>query len=273
VVGFIFMAMTAYNVNESVCFIVPNDPPHCIGYENGDTPKGFSSIPCGRGDGGENPILYPVTPIVGFGSVLIVTPTVIVVTMLLMYRSVSKIEQRMQNYGVKSLRLNAQSVRVVRNRGENTTETNSTRRSAHDQGMMSRLNRFFMCMIPSCLRNRDDQPPISARSNRATSQKRAILHMAAGYAFAWALVKFPFIIYFFLNQSCYAAAIFACLPDSPSRSLQLFGVHAPQSEKRETSTKERGELDLASSFYQGIHVERRKEENGRKFNLKKYSYW
>jgi hypothetical protein len=55
--------------------------------------------------------------------------------------------------------------------------------------------------------------------------------------------------------------IIGCLPDSPSRSLQLFSVHVPESEKRE-ATEERRELDLASSFYQGVHVERRKEENG-----------
>jgi len=55
--------------------------------------------------------------------------------------------------------------------------------------------------------------------------------------------------------------IIGCLPDSPSRSLQLFSGHVPESEKRE-ATEERRELDLASSFYQGVHVERRKEENG-----------
>ena len=219
---FIFMAMKGYNLYRSVCFFRPNNPPHCIGYENGDMPPEGFSIPCGRGDGGENPILYLVTLIVGSGSTLIITPTVIVVTMLLMYRSVSKIEQRMQNYGVKSLRLNAQSVRVVRNRGENTTETNSTRRSANDQGMMSRLNRFFMCMIPSCLRNRDDQPRLASRSNRATSQKRAILHMAAGYAFAWALVWIPFMIVFFLQESYATEMLHSCL--TPLQGLFNFLV-------------------------------------------------
>ena len=217
VVGFIFMAMKAFNVNKSGCFIVPNNPPHCIGYENGDTPKGFNSIPCGRGDGGENPILYLVTSIVGFGSVLIATPTVIVVTMLLMYRSVSKIEQRMQNYGVSALRLNAQS--RGGNRGDNC-ETKSTR-SANEQGMMSKLNRFFMFMIPPCLR-RDDQPRLASRSNRATSQKRAILHMAAGYAFAWAFVQIPFIFYFFLHESYAKAILNACL--TPLQGLFNFLV-------------------------------------------------
>jgi hypothetical protein len=48
---------------------------HGIGYDSGETPDGFR-IPCGRGDGGENPILYLVTAAVGFGSTLIVALTV-----------------------------------------------------------------------------------------------------------------------------------------------------------------------------------------------------
>jgi hypothetical protein len=218
--GFILISMKAYNVNDSTCFIIPNDPPHCIGYENGDTPKGFS-IPCGRGDGGENPILYLVTVIVGFGSVLIVTPTVIIGTMLLMYRSVSKIEKNMRNYGVNALRLNARS--EGGNRGENA-ETNSTRGATNDQtnGSMRRIKRFFICMIPRCL-HRDDQPCPTSRSNsRATSQKRAILHMATGYALAWAFVFIPFAIAFFFLKSDATLILASCL--TPLQGLFNFLV-------------------------------------------------
>ncbi len=151
--GFIFIAMKGYNANDSVCYFEQNYAPHCIGYESGDTPKGFN-IPCGRGNGAENPILYLVTLIVGYGLVMIITPTVIVVTMLLMYRSVSKIEQRMQNYGVSALRLNARS--GGGNRGENA-ETNSTRSASDQHGVMRRVKRLFMNVIPPCLR-RDDHP-------------------------------------------------------------------------------------------------------------------
>jgi hypothetical protein len=216
VVGFIFMAMKGYNAYGSACFLRQNDPPHCIGgYESGETPEGFS-IPCGRGDGGENPTLYLVTAMVGFGSTLIVTPTVIVGTMLLMYRSVSKIEQRMQNYGVNALRLNARS--GGGNRGENA-ETNS---AATDQGIMSRVKRsVLVCMIPRCCLHRDDQPPTS-RSNRATSQKRAILHMAAGYALAWTFVFLPFMVPFFLRQSYELNILAACL--TPLQGLFNFLV-------------------------------------------------
>ena len=217
VVDFIIMAMKGYNASGGVaCFMVPNDPPHCIGYENGDTPEGFS-IPCGRGDGGENPILYLVMEIVAFGPTLIITPTVIVGTMILMYRSVSKIEKNMRNYGVNALRLKARS--GGGNHG-NTAETNSTR-SANDQGIMSRIKRLLMRMIPPCLHSRDDQPPKS-RSTRATFKKRAILYMAAGYALAWAFVFVPFMIAFFIHESRATAILNACL--TPLQGLFNFLV-------------------------------------------------
>jgi len=45
VVGFIFMTMKAYNLYDSVCFMVPNDEPHWIWYyENGETSEGFSTV-------------------------------------------------------------------------------------------------------------------------------------------------------------------------------------------------------------------------------------
>jgi hypothetical protein len=213
--GFIAIAMKAYNVTDSVCFFQTFDAPHCIGYESGDTPEGFST-PCGRGDGGENPILYLLTIIVGFGSTMIITPMAIVGTTLLMYRSVSKIEKNMQNYGVNALRLNVRS--GGGNRGNNAA-TNSTR----SQGIMSRIMRsFLMCMTPRCLHRRDDQPRPTSRSNRATSQKRAILHMATGYALAWTFVFIPFMIPFFLHESHVTLIISACL--TPLQGLFNFLV-------------------------------------------------
>jgi len=205
--GFVAIAMKAYNVKDSVCFFQTFDAPHCIGYENGDTPEGFS-IPCGRGNGIENPILYLVTVIGGYGTTMIITPMAIVGTMLLMYRSVSKVEQRMQHYGVNALRLNARS--GGGNRGNNAA-TNSTR----SKGIMS--------MTPRRLHHRDDQPrPTSRSKSRATSQKRAILHMATGYALAWAFVFIPFMIHFFLHESHATLIISACL--TPLQGLFNFLV-------------------------------------------------
>jgi len=72
--------------------------------------------------------------------------------------------------------------------------------------------------------------------------------MAAGYALAWAFVQILFII----------DVIF----DHTYETLILLLACVPQSEKREAIKERRQLLDLASSFYQGIHVGRRKEENG-----------
>ena len=231
--GFIFMAMKAYNAYESACFFLrQNDAPHCIGYARGETPEGFS-IPCGRGDAGENPILYLVTAIEGIGSVLIITPTVIGVTMLLMYRSVSKIEQRSQNYGVMSLHLNARS--GGDNRGDDQ----------HD-GVMRRIKRFFMCLIPPCL-HRDDQPRPTSRSNRATSPKRAILHRAAGYAFAWAFVQIPFIIYFFFHESHATLILHSCL--NPLQGLfNLLVFMSPKVRNAKRPRRGRENLTWRQSF-------------------------
>ena len=111
----------------------------------------------------------------------------------------------MQNYGVSILRLT--TTRPGRgNRG------NSTRDASNDQhdGVMCRVKRFCMGMIPPCIHRRDDQVPTS-RSNRATSQKRAILYMAAGYALAWAFVCIPFMINFFVHESYATLILHVCL--------------------------------------------------------------
>ena len=83
--------MTSYN------------PPHCWGVANGIIPEGFT-IPCGHGDTASGNLfrfimyLLPVT---------IATPAIIVGTMVTMYRTVRKIEQKMLNYGASVLRLRA----------------------------------------------------------------------------------------------------------------------------------------------------------------------
>jgi hypothetical protein len=233
------------------------DPPHCIGYENGDTPEGFS-IPCGRGDGGENPILYLVTSIVGFGFLLIITPTVIIVTMLLMYRSVSKIEKNMRNYGVGALRLKARS--GGGNRGD-TAETNSTRSANNEQGMMSKIKRLFMFMIPPCI-HRDDQPRPKSRSNRATSQKRSILHMATGYALAWTLVWIPFMIVVFIHGSQATEILNACL--TPLQGLFNFLVFmSPKVRNAKRPIRGRKNLSWRQAFIKAYMSRGEKRRTGR----------
>ena len=108
--------------------------------------------------------------------------------MLHMYRSVAKIEKNMRNYGVSALRLNARRSGGTTNHSQNAA--NNSTQSANDQGIMCRIKRLLVYMIPSL---RCDEYPAS-RSNRATSQKRVILLMATGYALAWFIVYTPLVI-------------------------------------------------------------------------------
>jgi hypothetical protein len=102
-IGAIGLSINQYNSLGGICQFYPNLPPHCIGYELGEIPEGFS-IPCGRGTVGNNQIiLYIVYGALMFFGV-IVPFSVIVGTMFLMYRSVRKIEKKMQNYGISALR-------------------------------------------------------------------------------------------------------------------------------------------------------------------------
>lgn len=86
------------------CWLTSNERlPHCTGIESGEIRDGFT-IPCGRGDGKKHPTLRLVLMIISF-SVILQAPAVISVTMVLMYRTVYRVEKRMQNYGAGALRL------------------------------------------------------------------------------------------------------------------------------------------------------------------------
>lgn len=153
----------------NLCRPIPNNAPHCIGYEDGITPEGFH-IPCGRGREGDNLLFLRVLNT----AVLVMfclPPGVIVGTMVLMHRSVSKIERKMRKYGVSTLRL----------------KVSSKGKSAKNQGILNSIKSLCTGMIP-CLGQ-----PIS-RSNRVTSQKRAILYMALGYALAWLFAFVPIFV-------------------------------------------------------------------------------
>ena len=176
IICFTTFAMKGYNAvpNSPTCFADQSIPPHCIGYENGVTPEGFST-PCGRVDE-KNPILL-LASFSGYVVALLMAPTVIIVTMILMHRSVAKIEKNMKKYGVNALRLAARS-------GGNADNTEDQGR-----GVMDRIKKRINCLIPTCLRRDDDQ--VASRSNNLTSQKRAILQMATSYVLAWGFVFIP----------------------------------------------------------------------------------
>ena len=251
------------NPDAGVCFVTHNNPPHCIGYENGAIVNGFT-IPCGRGDLSGKPFGTTVI-MMGYAFSMVIAPVSIVGTMVSMYRSVSKIERKMQHYGVSSLRMSAQSASALRlsaraspssplrlsARQEGAAGTNLRQSSASQAGNPSlrlsgtaasaagvgrdlhastaqsvraslRLNaqssgddgpsaaddgdertrcRSLLDRITKSIMNCKDlgcnkKPTLAAsRSNRAKSQKRAIMNMAMGYASAWAFIYIPYILY------------------------------------------------------------------------------
>jgi hypothetical protein len=206
----ILLAIRAFNgPNGGSCFVDPYVPPHCIGYDVGEIPSGYS-IPCGRGgEEDDNAMLRSITSTTAYVLVLIVVPGVIVGTMITMYRSVSKTEEKMRKYGVGALRLRTKLVAAP-------TAINSV--NANTRGFMSKMKRWWLThhswfvgntveqtrnhesakMCLPRLRPRlccsslgaDDQ----AKSNTMRSQKRAVLQMAFGYAGAWLLAYIPIII-------------------------------------------------------------------------------
>jgi hypothetical protein len=106
VIGVIGLAANSFNgTNGGICYSDAHYPPHCIGYETGDIPKGYS-IPCGRGgDEDDNTVLRTIAMIGALLWVLIFAPITTSITMASMFRSVSQVEKRMQNYGVSALRI------------------------------------------------------------------------------------------------------------------------------------------------------------------------
>jgi hypothetical protein len=207
----ILLATHAFNgANGGTCFIDPYIPPHCIGYDVGEIPSGYS-IPCGRGgEEDKHAVLRTISVSTAYFLVLIVVPFVIVGTMITMYMSVSKIEQQMRKYGVGALRLRTTLAAAP-------TTINSV--NANARGFMSKVKRWLKhhswfgntveqtnheaaaMYLPRwcprlccCAAGADDQ----AKSNTMRSQKRAVLHMAFGYSGAWLLVWIPFIISHFI---------------------------------------------------------------------------
>ena len=229
--GSVALGMKGYNTIHNagpICFLNPNNPPHCIGRDSGVTPdhEHFSiSIPCGRGDGLVNLIALHILRLFS----LAFSAIIIVGTMFLMYRKVAKIEKKLQKYGARALHISVRPGNATRfsirpgnamrssilprnfmrsstRQGDGvprfsvrpgTAEGNSDANAADDDdndneaAVMDKIKRACKCMTPPCLHS-DDQ--LASRSNRFTCQKRSILHMALAYSMAWVFVWIPFIL-------------------------------------------------------------------------------
>ena len=193
----ILLATDAYNgLSGGACYSEPHYPPHCIGYKSGSIPEGYT-IPCGRGgDDDGHAKLRKIAVLVGSIWVLI-PPIIILVTMVRMFRSVTKIEKKMQKYGVNALRLRTTLAAPT------TTNNSTDQQEARDLGLKLKEIVKYLCQAnhrfamfcfqcPPCAgnagRHDPDRPSRTTKSNKMATKKRAVLQMAFGYAGAWLLV-------------------------------------------------------------------------------------
>jgi hypothetical protein len=200
----ILLATNTFNgATGGACFVDWYHSPHCIGYEVGDIPIGYS-IPCGRGGPDDsNAELRTITEQISSFYALIIAPLSILVTMVLMVRSVTKVEEQLQKYGVNALRLRTTVVAAP------TTNNNSADQQEARGFALQTNHRFARCCFPCPFAGNagcydPERPSRTTKSNKMASQKRAVLQMAFGYAGAWLLVWTPFFVYVvFLNVTIF----------------------------------------------------------------------
>ena len=141
---------------------------------------------------------------------LVIVPIIILAIMVSMFRRVTNMEKKMENYGVRALRFRMS--RTTTN-GISAAQQQKTRGFAPKMKEMigkylcltaddSQTNHLFFPIMCCFLRGGDaccddpERPSRTTKSNKMTSQtKRAVLYMACfGYAGAWVLVWTPYFI-------------------------------------------------------------------------------
>ena len=184
------LALKMFNTKSigSICYAVPHNPPHCIDYEDGDTPYNFS-IPCGRGDLKDS-IVRQMAVQTLYALPIAVTPIIIVVTMFLMYRAVYKIEKKVQKYGANSFRLRAQEPVTI------SRHTDATGNASSINSSISRTSLKKMMSIVSHRQSTSElrSAATSRSSNKGRSRKRTVLYMALSYSMSWSFVFIPAMI-------------------------------------------------------------------------------
>ena len=110
-----FLAKQNLNDGDGMCVVPVNEPPHCVGYEDGETREGFD-IPCGRGRDGAVIFTY-----LNVGGTAFLVPLTIGISLGMIRRSVSNQENNMASYGANNFTGGAQqpdraNSRLVRDR-------------------------------------------------------------------------------------------------------------------------------------------------------------
>ena len=186
----ILAAMKNFNQSQTC---LPNfyNPKHCIGYEDGVIPDGYT-VPCGRG--GNTAVLaltiihYP--PL--FGSII-----VIVGSMFLMHRTVRKTEQAGLKYGRSTLRLMKNQTPEQNSINTGTFDDSKPTRS-HKSDHNSDINRnaHIARTSFSSLNNRERK-----KSKRKSSLSRVVLNKAFAYSMAWAATYTMSIVVYSMEQT------------------------------------------------------------------------
>eukprot|EP00553_Chaetoceros_curvisetus_P007922 CAMPEP_0204617500 /NCGR_PEP_ID=MMETSP0717-20131115/4462_1 /ASSEMBLY_ACC=CAM_ASM_000666 /TAXON_ID=230516 /ORGANISM="Chaetoceros curvisetus" /LENGTH=627 /DNA_ID=CAMNT_0051631055 /DNA_START=48 /DNA_END=1931 /DNA_ORIENTATION=+ len=174
-----------YNVGITTCTLSYHYPPHCYGYDVGETPPGFD-IPCGRGlDGAMTDAVCRV--------VLMFLPIIIIfISLGIIYRAVRTQEKKLAGYASFRSNLSQSVLRTSTLASSmNTTRSNHSDQHGRD-GLMgsirSSLSRRWSTLMPSlatATTTTTTAPQI--RSNDTQSKSRAVMDKAFGYSFAWIL--------------------------------------------------------------------------------------
>ena len=189
------LTLNAFNYDDNlrICFQQPYNPPHCMGYKDGDILPGFL-IPCGRGKVSLGYVI--ISHIV----TIVMTPLVIIVTMTMMHKIVRDSERKMLHYGARTLRLR-QSVLQNYHRDYSIVGTNN-RNQAETATMVDKIKGILKCI---CFRNKNRRHHLAMfNSSTRTQEKRSILYMAMSYSLAWSLIFVPYLIrLLFKNEALY----------------------------------------------------------------------
>jgi len=159
-----------------VCYAPVYNPPHCIGYEDGEIREGFE-IPCGRGDD-ETALLNDIL----FFVVIFVVPFVIGISLGMIYRYVLQSEKKMAAYGAGFEASDQQSI---------VTSSNEGGESSCWKERLPRLFSFFRRLTER----------FSLTSNEDRNLSRPVLHRALAFSVAYFLT-WSFVI----TTTCFTIA-------------------------------------------------------------------
>mmetsp|Transcript_5681 Transcript_5681/g.12474 ORF Transcript_5681/g.12474 Transcript_5681/m.12474 type:complete len:445 (-) Transcript_5681:631-1965(-) len=161
------------NVVLGECFLPVYDPPHCIGYEDGQVREGFE-IPCGRGSDAYAAFSYAWALVLSFG-----TPITVVATLGMMFKHVSQLDKRITRYGAAAISGDAP---------QQNADTAAPTTVGGIGGFSSRVISSVASSVGSTFGR-----SFRSNSNERLSNGRRVMHRAIAYSIAYLLTWSWFI--------------------------------------------------------------------------------